>query len=233
MVLLTFPMNLIGCGLNDIYDYESDRRCGRRRAIWGAVVGESDRPLIWRACLAMMPLVMLGACLTTNWHNFVATTSLLLMAWMYSVPPIRLKERPPLDSLANGIGYFLLPLMMGYSLGADAREMPLRYYLLALCVSGIHALATAADYDSDRAAGHRTLAVVYGRRAAAAFAGVAFFLTWLLADFHGTAVRVYLAGGALAAFMAAIIPRDQIIAGACAAIFVGFLIAGTCHLFGM
>src|SRR3954471_6452873 len=23
MVLLTFPMNLIGCGLNDIYDYES------------------------------------------------------------------------------------------------------------------------------------------------------------------------------------------------------------------
>ena len=38
MLLLTFPMNLIGCGLNDIYDYESDRRSPRRRAIWGAVV---------------------------------------------------------------------------------------------------------------------------------------------------------------------------------------------------
>ena len=25
-LLLTFPMNLIGCGLNDIYDYDSDRR---------------------------------------------------------------------------------------------------------------------------------------------------------------------------------------------------------------
>ena len=37
-VLLTFPINLVGCGLNDIYDYESDRRSGRRRAVWGAVV---------------------------------------------------------------------------------------------------------------------------------------------------------------------------------------------------
>ena len=30
MLLLTFPMNLIGCGLNDIFDYESDRRSPRR-----------------------------------------------------------------------------------------------------------------------------------------------------------------------------------------------------------
>ena len=31
-----------------------------------------------------------------------------------------------------------------------------------LCVAGVHALATAADYDADRAAGHRTLAVAFG-----------------------------------------------------------------------
>jgi 4-hydroxybenzoate polyprenyltransferase len=232
MLLLTFPMNLIGCGLNDIYDYESDRRCGRRRAIWGAVVGESDRPLIWRACLAMMPLVMLGACLTANWHNIVATTSLLLMAWMYSVPPIRLKERPPLDSLANGIGYFLLPLMMGYSLGNDPGEMPLRYYLLALCVSGIHALATAADYDADRAAGHRTLAVVYGRRAAAAVAFLTFFVTWLAGDFHGTAKRAYIVVCLFATLAAVIVPRDRCITAACVTVFAGFLLAAVLHLNG-
>ena len=48
-------------------------------------------------------------------------SALLLVAWCYSVPPVRLKERPPLDSLANGLGYFLLPFVMGYSLGADPR----------------------------------------------------------------------------------------------------------------
>jgi 4-hydroxybenzoate polyprenyltransferase len=232
MLLLTFPMNLIGCGLNDIYDYESDRRCPRRRAIWGAVLRAEDRPFIWQACLAMVPLVVLGACLTRNWDNFVATVSLVLVAWLYSVPPVRLKERPPLDSLANGLGYFLLPFVMGYSLGADPRAMPLRYYLLALCVCGVHALATAADYEADRAAGHRTLAVAFGRRAAVAVAVAAFLITWLAGDFHGTAVRVYIAVCLLATVAAVLFPRDRVIAAACVTVFAGFLIAAIFHMTG-
>jgi 4-hydroxybenzoate polyprenyltransferase len=232
MVLLTFPMSLIGCGLNDIYDYESDRRSSRRRAIWGAVIDANDRAFIWRVCLAMMPLVVLGACLTRNWNNIVATASLLLMAWMYSVPPIRLKERPPLDSLANGIGYFLLPLVMGYSLGADPREMPLRYYLLALSVCGIHALATSADYDADRAAGHRTFAVVYGRRAAAAFAFLTFFVAWLAGDFRGTAVRAFIVVCLFATLAAVIVPRERCITAACITVFAGFLLAAILHING-
>jgi 4-hydroxybenzoate polyprenyltransferase len=232
MVLLTFPMNLIGCGLNDIYDYESDRRCPRRRAIWGAVVRAEDQSFVWQACIAMMPLVLFGACLSRNWDNFVATVSLVLVAWLYSVPPVRLKERPPLDSLANGLGYFLLPLMMGYSLGADPRTMPLRYYLLALCVCGVHALATAADYEADRAAGHRTLAVAFGRRAAAGTAFATFLITWLAGDFHGSAVRVYIAMCLLVTFAAAIYPQNRVITVACITVFAGFLAAAIGHLAG-
>jgi 4-hydroxybenzoate polyprenyltransferase len=232
MLLLTFPMNFIGCGLNDIYDFESDRRCPRRRAIWGAVVHAGDRTFLWRTSLVMMPLVLLGACLTRKWDNIVATVSLVLIAWLYSVPPVRLKERPPLDSLANGLGYFLLPFVMGYSLGGDPGSMPLRYYLLALCVCGVHSLATAADYEADRAAGHRTLAVAFGRRTAAVVAFSAFALTWLLGDFHSTAVRIYIAGCTLATFIAALFPRDHVIVAACVVVFVGFLIAGTHYLFG-
>jgi len=232
VALLTFPMNLIGCGLNDIYDYESDRRSPRRRAVWGALVGDENRPLVWRAVLTMVPLVVLGACLTRNWDNIVATVTLVIGAWLYSVPPARLKERPPLDSLTNGLGYFLLPFAMGYSLGADPRLMPLRYYLLAMCVVGVHAVATAADYEADRAAGHRTLAVVFGRRTAAAVAFAAFLITWLAADFHGTAVRVYIAICALVTLAVTVFPKDRVIAVACAVIFTGFLIAGVCHIAG-
>jgi len=232
MVLLTFPTNLIGCGLNDIYDYESDRRCPRRRAIWGAVVRAEDRPFIWHACLAMMPLVVLGACMTRNWDNVVVTVSLVLIAWLYSVPPARFKERPPLDSLANGLGYFLLPFVMGYSLGADPGTMPLRYYLLAMCVCGVHALATAADYEADRAADHRTLAVVFGRRTATAAAFATFLITWLAADFHGIAVRVFIAICLIATLAAVLVPRDRVIAAACVTVFTGFLIASVAHIAG-
>jgi 4-hydroxybenzoate polyprenyltransferase len=178
----------------------------------------------------MMPLVILGAAATQNWDNLVATVSLLLVAWMYSVPPLRLKERPPLDSLANGLGYFLLPLVMGYSLGAEPRSMPQRYYLLALSVCGVHALSTAVDYDADKSAGHRTLATVYGRRTAAAFALVSFFVTWLVGDFHGAAVRAYLSVCVLASLLATILPRNRVIAAACTTIFVGFMIAGVYHV---
>jgi 4-hydroxybenzoate polyprenyltransferase len=233
IVLLTLPTNLVGCGLNDIYDYESDRRSSRRRAVWGAVVRNEDRPLVYRASLAMIPLIVAGACLTRTWDNIVATISLLLVAWLYSVPPLRLKERPPLDSLANGFGYFLLPFTMGYCLNANPREMPLKFYLLALCVCGVHSLATAADDEADRAAGHRTLAVAFGRRAAVAIAFAAFLLTFLFADFHGTAVRAYIAVCAIATLAATLIPRDRVIAAACVTVFAGFLVAAAFHLAGI
>jgi 4-hydroxybenzoate polyprenyltransferase len=233
ILLLTFPMNLIGCGLNDIYDYESDRRSRRRRAVWGAVVRKEDRPVVFRTSLFMMPLIVLGACLTRNRDNIVATVSLLLVAWLYSVPPLRLKERPPLDSLSNGLGYFLLPFIMGYSLNADARTMPLKYYLLALCVCGVHALATAADYEADRAAGHQTLAVKFGRRTAAAVAFAAFLTAWLFGDFNGFAVRAYVACCTVATLIVTIIPHSVVITAACVIIFVGFIVAAISHVSGL
>jgi 4-hydroxybenzoate polyprenyltransferase len=232
MVLLTFPMNLIGCGLNDIYDFDSDRRCSRRRAIWGAVVRDVDRPLVLWGCLAMVPLMVFGACITRNSDNIVATVCLLLVAWFYSVPPIRLKERPPLDSLANGLGFFLIPFVMGYSLGSDPRGMPLKYYLLALAVCGVHALASAADYDSDRAAGHRTIAVAFGPRIAAFTAFAAFAVAWLFGVYDSTEVHIYLAVCALSALASAIVPKNAVIVAACVVIFAGFLIAAIAHIFG-
>lgn len=232
LLLLAFPMNLMGCGLNDIYDYDSDRRSARRKRIWGAVVAESDRALVWWACVTMVPLMLVGACATGNQFNIAATCGLIVVAWAYSVPPVRLKERPPLDSLANGLGFFLLPFVMGFSLGADPLAMPLKYYLLALSVCGIHALATAADYDADKAAGHRTLAVAFGCRAAAGFAFGTFALALWLGNYEGSTVRVYLGVGAAATLAATIAPRERVIGAACVTIFVGFLVAAVCHVAG-
>lgn len=230
LLLLTFPMNLIGCGLNDIYDYDSDRLSARRKRIWGAVVGESDRTLVWWACVAMAPLLLAGALATGNPANIIATCGLIAVAWAYSVPPVRLKERPPLDSLSNGLGFFLLPFVMGFSLGADPQAMPLRYYLLALSVCGIHALATAADFEADRAAGHRTFAVKFGRRAATGFAFVTFAAALWFGDYAGVAPRIYLVAGAVATVAATFAPRERVINAACVTIFVGFLVAAVCHV---
>jgi 4-hydroxybenzoate polyprenyltransferase len=232
MASLSLPLCLVGCGWNDIYDYESDRHSQRRRYVWGAVLHAEDRPLVWWACVIASPLIVAVACLTRDWLNIGLTAFLVWGTWAYSVPPLRLKEWPPLDSLSNGLGFFLIPFTLGFSMGADPRNMALKYYLLALCVAGVHALAAAADFDADRTAGHRTLAVAYGRRAAAAFACATFVITLLLADFHGTSVRVYVALGAIVTFTAAVVPTYRTIAAACVVVFAGFLVAGVCHLWG-
>jgi 4-hydroxybenzoate polyprenyltransferase len=104
--------------------------------------------------------------------------------------------------------------------------------LLALSVCGVHALATAADYDADKAAGHRTMATAYGRRSAAALAWAAFLITLLAGDFHGVAVRVYLAGCVLVTLAATVFPSNRVIAIACTSIFGGFLLAAICHMMG-
>jgi len=232
MASLSFPLCLVGYGWNDLCDFASDRHNRRRRYIWGAVLREQDRPLVWWAAMITSPLIVAMACLTGDWLNIGLTAFLVWGTWAYSVPPLRLKEWPPLDSLSNGLGFFLLPFTLGYSMGADPRNMGLKYYLLALCVAGVHALAAAADYDADKRAGHRTLAVVYGRRTAAAFACATFVIAWLLADYHGVAVRLYVALGALVTLAAAVVPTNGTIAAACVVVFAGFLVAGVCHLCG-
>lgn len=233
IVLLTFPMNLIGCGLNDLYDFESDRRSPRRRAIWGAVIAPDDREFVFQACVAMMPVVLFGGCISRNQDNFVTTVALVVIAWIYSVPPARLKERPPLDSVANGLGYFLMPFSMGYSLGADIRTIPPRYYFLTLCVCGVHALATAVDYEADRAAGHRTIAVVAGRRFAALLAFVAFFMTWWFVEFQTPAVWHYIVACTAVTLVAFFVPRERVLLGTCVVILVGFVIAAIFDLAGL
>jgi 4-hydroxybenzoate polyprenyltransferase len=233
MLLLTMPMNLIGCGLNDLYDIESDRHSSRRRSVWGADVTYADRPSIKRAAWVMATVILLVALLTKNAWNIAATGALVILAWAYSVPQLRLKERPPLDSLSNGLGYFLLPFMVGYSLGARPLAMPSKYWLLALAVCGIHALATAADFAADQAAGQRTFAVVLGRRSAAAFAAATFVIALAFGAFRSGAVDTFLAVGAAASLVATLVPRERAIAVSCTTVYIGFLVAAVCYLAGL
>jgi 4-hydroxybenzoate polyprenyltransferase len=94
-------------------------------------------------------------------------------------------------------------------------------------------LASAVDYEADRAAGHRTFAVISGRRAAALFAFAAFLITWWFVEFQTPIVHAYIVTCILATLVAAVIPRERIILGACITIFCGFLIAAAWDIAGL
>lgn len=87
----------------------------------------------------------------------------LIIGWIYSVPPIRLKSRPIFDLLANAIGYGTIAFSLGwlaetrFSIHTLLNSLP---YLL--CVGSTFITTTLPDIKGDRANNDITTGVFLG-----------------------------------------------------------------------
>eukprot|EP00928_Gymnodinium_smaydae_P061637 TRINITY_DN45678_c0_g1_i1.p1 TRINITY_DN45678_c0_g1~~TRINITY_DN45678_c0_g1_i1.p1 ORF type:complete len:433 (+),score=32.91 TRINITY_DN45678_c0_g1_i1:61-1359(+) len=94
-----------------------------------------------------------------------------LLSCLYNVPPLRLKERPPIDLMLNALGYPLI-YMFGISnpfqlvkflpYQGVAPALALRYVIIARNVGLMQLVNNIKDYEADKQAGHKTFLVVYG-----------------------------------------------------------------------
>jgi len=175
IILLTFPLGFVLYGLNDIYDFESDRKNPRKGGLWGVKLEEKDIPWVKKTAFAFMGLMLITALSTFNPMHIAFAIAGLLLVYFYSAPPIRLKSIPIVDSLANG-GYLYICFGLGCSLSGSLLFLHPYVILATLCISGIHAITTIMDYDSDRKAGEKTFATVFGPRAPAAFSSIIFII---------------------------------------------------------
>ncbi|MCP4679300.1 MAG: UbiA family prenyltransferase [Deltaproteobacteria bacterium] len=158
---LSFPMCLNGYGLNDVYDLDSDRRNPRKKV---RIETDEDRRLVLVGAHVSAGIVILVSFLSLNPMTIGFSVGLVAASYIYSVSPIRLRQRPPFDSVINGFGYFLLPALMGWSLGKPLSYLPRDVYLVATGMMAIHAFCSIMDYTPDKQAGHRTFAIVFGKR---------------------------------------------------------------------
>lgn len=182
------PANLYLYGVNDAFDAEIDRRNpkkdGRERRWTGdrlTIAGVSCAGLLGIGLLPLLPRI------AWPWH-----LGFLALATAYSAPP-RLKTRPPLDSLSNGL--YVMPGAVAYA--AVAGQQP----PLAAVVGGwlwtmaMHTFSAIPDVEPDREAGIRTTATVVGERGALAYCGVCWLaaagLMALVHPFLGAVFAVY------------------------------------------
>jgi len=182
LILLSFPFCIFLYGINDVYDYESDRINPRRKKQSQNPLEPEERKLVKQASVIAFLLLVLSSVITLNPTNMLGMFLLLFSSYFYSAPPIRFKERPPLDSVVNGIIYLLGPALLALSYGANILEVPGRIYLVALSVMGVHSLSTVMDYTPDKQVGYRTFAVVFGKRTAAFATLIAFVVPRLLGN---------------------------------------------------
>jgi 4-hydroxybenzoate polyprenyltransferase len=172
------PYNLAMYGINDVFDYASDQANPRKGGAEGALLTPArHRATLVAAVLACVPfvvwLVLLGG--PASWA--VLAVSLFAVA-AYSVPGLRFKERPFLDSLTSSV-HFVSPAVYGLVLAGAAFTPQLAALLAAFLAWGIasHAFGAVQDVVPDREGGIASIATVLGARWTVRFA----IVMWLLA----------------------------------------------------
>jgi 4-hydroxybenzoate polyprenyltransferase len=180
---LSFPLTLFINGVNDIYDTDTDALDDLRKE--GETVEERfDDVSTLRVYLAVAAAVVLVTTAMFDVWNTVFAASMLFVGYAYSAPPLRLKERPPLDSLSNGVIAVALAFLLGVSTFANPAEVaPWTYakvIMLTLGIAAAHAYYAAIDYGPDKEAGLETVATRYGKGPCIAASVVVVVLNYLV-----------------------------------------------------
>ncbi len=186
------PYNLLLYGVNDIFDYESDRLNPRKtgRLEGGRLGPERGRRLALAVVVTNFPLLLAVTWLST-WEVGLALAITVLVALAYSAPPLRTKVIPGLDSLTSAL-HFVLPagcglLVAGLTLG--------HFPWLILAAFGLWGMASQAlgaiqDSEFDRRAGIGSIATAFGARRTAMMAAAAYLMAVALLATDNPATRL-------------------------------------------
>lgn len=162
-VFFLIPYNLLMYGINDVFDYESDKNNPRKGGVEGALLDtRMHRPTVLAATLLPVPFVVYLVVVGTPLSWLVLAGSLFAVV-AYSAPGLRYKERPVLDSMTSST-HFVSPLLYGLVLAEAELTGPIWAILAAFFVWGVASQAFGAVQDvvADRAAGIGSIATVLG-----------------------------------------------------------------------
>lgn len=156
----TFPANLFLYGINDIFDYETDKLNPKKQEKEALVVKEEHT--ILKSWISIM--ITLGIILTSYFYTpilgFLFLCFLLLSAF-YSAKPIRAKAVPFLDSIFNSL--YIFPGLIGYYLVTHSFPPALIVFAGIFWCMAMHAYSAIPDMDADKKAGITTIAGVLGK----------------------------------------------------------------------
>ncbi|CAE6412099.1 unnamed protein product [Rhizoctonia solani] len=214
---LGFPLCIVVFGINDIHDYKSDLLNPRKSvtSLEGTILPPAHHGFVQKSAVASSVAIILvsmtptayilsGNQLEATWQLYspaLSTILLVTLGWVYSVPPLRLKEIPVIDSISNGLIVWLSCFVgltsvrvLTANLDWGIADILTKGYVLGLVTASVHALGAAADIEADIAAGQRTIATWVGRRGCALIAAVAYAIA-LMTENSVSIFGVYLFGG--------------------------------------
>jgi len=170
-IFFLVPYNLAMYGINDVFDYASDVANPRKGGAEGALLDPSaHRATLLVAVALSVPFVVALVALGSPLSWLVLALSLFAVA-AYSVPGLRFKERPVLDSFTSST-HFVSPAVYGLVLAGAEWTPGLVALLIAFFFWGLasHAFGAVQDVVPDREGGIASIATVLGAAATVRFA---------------------------------------------------------------
>ncbi len=157
-----FPANLLIYGINDIYDYETDRLNPKKTEYEALVLPHEHRPLLQWIAVATFPFLLL--LIYASHAAVLAFAVFLFCAIFYSAWPIRAKVRPVLDTIFSA-GHYVATGVFGYYLAGGA-EVDWLIVLAGMFWSmAMHAYSAVPDIEADKTSGIATVATLLGEKA--------------------------------------------------------------------
>lgn len=181
-----FPANLLIYGVNDIFDFETDRLNPKKKAYEILLPAERHSWLAKWIIVTNVPFLIYAT--IVSGPALAALTLFLFFAVFYSSPPIRAKAIPFLDSAFNIL--YVLPGIFGYALVAGTWP-PWRIILAAaFWTAAMHAFSAVPDIEADEWAGLKTVATQSGRNGTIVFCLACYSFSALLVFKYLGAVAV-------------------------------------------
>lgn len=147
--------------LNQIMDIETDRMNKKLFLLTGGFV---SRQAAYAEMIILWTLAVLLS-LRFGMLFMVLIAASILMGILYSVPPVKLKGKPVLDALANGVGYGMINFAVGWLLVSTfTPSMVIRFLPYCLSIIAVFINTTIVDVEGDRRAGELTTGVFLGSR---------------------------------------------------------------------
>lgn len=158
-----FPANLFIYGINDIFDYETDKS-NTKKGSYEALVHPNEHASLWWWILGTsLPFLVIGFFILPV-KALLAFLLFFFFAGFYSAPPIRAKARFFFDSFFSG-SHYVVTFLMGYYFWSNDVSFPtLSVGAALLWTFAMHAFSAVPDIEADRSAGLKTVALYFGRK---------------------------------------------------------------------
>ena len=176
-VFFLFSANLLIYGVNDVFDYETDRLNAKKRGYEDLVPPDQRRQIAIATLISCAPWLFLVPSLPRPclW----ALAGFLFFSIFYSAPPIRAKAKPILDAAFNVL--YIFPGAFGYFLAGGQNFSPQLFIAAWAWAMAMHAYSAVPDISADREANVPTVATFLGLRTTLIFCWTLYLSSALLA----------------------------------------------------